>query len=296
MRAKKGGSHIKKSAGSRAFEIVNITLLLFLALVTFYPFWDCLVVSVSSLKSYLSTNVHLWPSEWSFEGYSYMIHNKDLWTSYANSIFITVIGTLINMLITIMAAYVLSKKNLKGHRILMFLAVFTMMFSGGIIPTYMVVKDLHLMNSLWSMILPSAVNTYNLIVLRNFFSDLPAELEEAALLDGCTDVGVLFRIMLPISKPAITTVTLFYAVDHWNEFFSAIMYINSRIKWPLQLFLRSMLFENDAAYSGSGESLFLLGQPMKMAAVMMAIIPIMCAYPFFQKYFTKGVMTGAVKG
>ena len=225
-----------------------------------------------------------------------MIQTAELWTSYANSIFITLVGTLVNMIITIMAAYVLSKKDLKGHRILMFLAVFTMMFSGGIIPTYMVVKSLGLMNSLWSMILPSAINTYNLIVLRNFFADLPVELEEAAKLDGCTDVGILFKIMVPISKPAITTVTLFYAVDHWNDFFSAVMYISNRAKWPLQLFLRSMLFENDAAYSGSGESLFLLGQPMKMAAVMMSIILIMCAYPFFQKYFTKGVMTGAVKG
>lgn len=251
---------------------------------------------MSSLKSYLSTSIHLWPSEWSFEGYAYMLGNESLWTSYANSIFITVAGTLINMLITIMAAYVLSKQELKGHRILMFLAVFTMMFTGGIIPTYIVIKDLGLMNSLWSMILPSAINTYNLIILRNFFADLPTELEEAALLDGCTEVGVLFRIMLPISKPAVTTIALFYAVDHWNDFFSAIMYINSREKWPLQLFLRSMLFESDAAYSSGGESLFLLGQPMKMAAVMLAIIPIMCAYPFFQKYFTKGILTGAVKG
>lgn len=289
-------NRIKQSLGSRIFNVVNITLLALLALITFYPFWDCLVVSVSSLKSYLETGIHLWPSEWSFEGYSYMLKTAELWTSYANSIFITVVGTLVNMIITIMAAYVLSKKNLKGQRVLMFLAVFTMMFSGGIIPTYMVVKSLGLMNSLWSMILPSAINTYNLIVLRNFFSDLPVELEEAAKLDGCTDVGILFKIMVPISKPAITTVTLFYAVDHWNDFFSAVMYINDREKWPLQLFLRSMLFENDAAYSGSGESLFLLGQPMKMAAVMMSIILIMCAYPFFQKYFTKGVMTGAVKG
>ncbi len=288
------GSGVKGSWGSRVFNAINITLLILLA--AFYPFWDCLVVSVSSLKGYLSTNVHLWPAEWSFEGYSYMARNADLWISYGNSILITLVGTLVNMVITIMAAYTLSKKNLKGHRILMFLAVFTMMFSGGIIPTYIVVKDLHLMNSLWSMVLPSAVNTYNLIVLRNFFADLPAELEEAALLDGCTDVGVLFRVMLPISKPAVTTVTLFYAVDHWNDFFSAIMYINSRAKWPLQLFLRSMLFENDAAYSGGGESLFLLGQPMKMAAVMMAVIPIMCAYPFFQRYFAKGITSGAVKG
>ncbi|MCI6043374.1 carbohydrate ABC transporter permease [bacterium] len=289
-------NHIKQSLGSRIFNVVNVILLAFLAIITFYPFWDCLVVSVSSLKSYLQTGIHLWPSEWSFEGYSYMIQTAELWTSYANSIFITLVGTLVNMIITIMAAYVLSKKDLKGHRILMFLAVFTMMFSGGIIPTYMVVKSLGLMNSLWSMILPSAINTYNLIVLRNFFADLPVELEEAAKLDGCTDVGILFKIMVPISKPAITTVTLFYAVDHWNDFFSAVMYISNRAKWPLQLFLRSMLFENDAAYSGSGESLFLLGQPMKMAAVMMSIILIMCAYPFFQKYFTKGVMTGAVKG
>lgn len=289
-------NHIKQSLGSRIFNVVNVILLAFLAIITFYPFWDCLVVSVSSLKSYLQTGIHLWPSEWSFEGYSYMIQTAELWTSYANSIFITLVGTLVNMIITIMAAYVLSKKDLKGHRILMFLAVFTMMFSGGIIPTYMVVKSLGLMNSLWSMILPSAINTYNLIVLRNFFADLPVELEEAAKLDGCTDVGILFKIMVPISKPAITTVTLFYAVDHWNDFFSAVMYISNRPKWPLQLFLRSMLFENDAAYSGSGESLFLLGQPMKMAAVMMSIILIMCAYPFFQKYFTKGVMTGAVKG
>lgn len=289
-------NHIKQSLGSRIFNVVNVILLAFLAIITFYPFWDCLVVSVSSLKSYLQTGIHLWPSEWSFEGYSYMIQTAELWTSYVNSIFITLVGTLVNMIITIMAAYVLSKKDLKGHRILMFLAVFTMMFSGGIIPTYMVVKSLGLMNSLWSMILPSAINTYNLIVLRNFFADLPVELEEAAKLDGCTDVGILFKIMVPISKPAITTVTLFYAVDHWNDFFSAVMYISNRAKWPLQLFLRSMLFENDAAYSGSGESLFLLGQPMKMAAVMMSIILIMCAYPFFQKYFTKGVMTGAVKG
>ncbi|MDO5417886.1 MAG: carbohydrate ABC transporter permease [Lachnospiraceae bacterium] len=292
----KQGSHIKVSLGSRIFDAFNIVFLTFLALACFYPFWDCLVVSFSSLKGYLSTNIHLWPSEWSFEGYTYMLTNIDLWTSYANSIFITVAGTAINMLITTMAAYVLSKKNLKGQRFFMFMAVFTMMFSGGIIPTYIVIKDLHLINSVWSMILPTAINTYNLVILRNFFMDLPQELEEAALLDGCTEVGVLFKIMLPISKPALTTVTLFYAVDHWNEFFSAIMYINDKKAWPLQLFLRSMLFENDAAYSGGGESLFLLGQPMKMAAVMMAIIPIMCAYPFFQKYFTAGMTAGAVKG
>ena len=292
----KNQNRIRRSAGSVVFDTLNIVFLCALAFTTIYPFWDTLVVSVSSLKGYLASSIHLWPSEWSVEGYKYMFSNPTLWTSYGNTLFITVVGTMINMVITIMTSYVLSKNYLRGHRVLTFLCVFTMMFSGGIIPTYMVIKDVGLLNKIWAMIIPTAINTYNMIILRNFFSAMPRELEESATLDGCTEVGVLFRIVLPVSIPAITTVTLFYAVDHWNDFFSAIMYINKQNNWPLQLFLRSMLYENEAAYQSGGESLYLLGQPMKMAAVMMAIIPIMCAYPFFQKYFTKGVMTGAVKG
>ncbi|MBQ7867654.1 MAG: carbohydrate ABC transporter permease [Clostridia bacterium] len=293
---KKTQNKIRRSLGSKIFDALNLLFLGLLAFSTVYPFWDSLVVSFSSLKGYLSSSVHLWPSEWSLEGYRYMFSNPTLWTSYANSIFITLVGTLINMVLTIMTSYVLSKTYLRGHRLLTFLCVFTMMFSGGIIPTYMVIKDVGLLNSVWAMIIPTAISTYNMIILRNFFSGMPKELEESATLDGCTEIGVLFRIVLPVSIPAITTVTLFYAVEHWNDFFSAIMYINKQKSWPLQLFLRSMLYENEAAYQSGGESLYLLGQPMKMAAVMMAIIPIMCAYPFFQKYFTKGVMTGAVKG
>ena len=285
----KNQNRIRRSAGSVVFDTLNIVFLCAMAFTTIYPFWDTLVVSVSSLKGYLASSIHLWPSEWSVEGYKYMFSNPTLWTSYGNTLFITVVGTMINMVITIMTSYVLSKNYLRGHRVLTFLCVFTMMFSGGIIPTYMVIKDVGLLNKIWAMIIPTAINTYNMIILRR-------ELEESATLDGCTEVGVLFRIVLPVSIPAITTVTLFYAVDHWNDFFSAIMYINKQSNWPLQLFLRSMLYENEAAYQSGGESLYLLGQPMKMAAVMMAIIPIMCAYPFFQKYFTKGVMTGAVKG
>ncbi len=225
-----------------------------------------------------------------------MFSNKDLWLSYANSLFITVVGTFVNVIITVMTAYVLSKKNLKGHRVLTFLAVFTMMFSGGIIPTYIIVKEVHLINSLWALILPTAITTSYMIIMRNFFFGIPKELEESAVIDGCTEVGVLFKIMLPVSLPGVLTIALFYSVDHWNDFFNAIMYLNDRFKWPLQLFLRSMLFESDAAYSSGGESLFLLGQPMKMSAVIAAILPIMLVFPFFQKYFTKGMLLGAVKG
>lgn len=285
---------IKKSFGSKFFDVANISILVLLAFTCFYPFWETFVVSFSSLKGYLSTNIHLWPTEWSFAGYEYMLTNSDLWTSYANSIFISTVGTAINVVVTVMAAYVLSKKFLRGQRILTFMAVFTMMFSGGLIPTYIVVKDFGLINSLWSVILPTTITTSYLIIMRNFFSDLPKELEESAMLDGCTEIGVLFKIILPISLPSILTITLFYAVDHWNEFFYAILYISDSSKYPLQLFLRSLLFESESTSSGDG--LYLLGEPMKMAAVMMAIIPIMLVFPFFQKYFSRGVMTGAVKG
>ena len=282
--------------GDRFFYFCVYFLAALAFILTAYPFIYIVSVSISNPLAVAKGQVLLWPIGFSTEGYKIIFNQSTLWTSYGNTLFITVVGTMINMVITIMTSYVLSKNYLRGHRVLTFLCVFTMMFSGGIIPTYMVIKDVGLLNKIWAMIIPTAINTYNMIILRNFFSAMPRELEESATLDGCTEVGVLFRIVLPVSIPAITTVTLFYAVDHWNDFFSAIMYINKQSNWPLQLFLRSMLYENEAAYQSGGESLYLLGQPMKMAAVMMAIIPIMCAYPFFQKYFTKGVMTGAVKG
>jgi putative aldouronate transport system permease protein len=200
------------------------------------------------------------------------------------------------MAVTTTAAYVLSKKDLPGQRVIMFLIVFTMMFSGGLIPTFLIVRSLGIMNTQWALIWPVTVITFNLIILRNFFSSLPKELEESAMIDGCTEVGILAKIVLPVSKPAIVTITLFYAVFHWNDFFQAVLYITSRDQWPLQLFLRSLLFEDEAVLLGGGEALFLLGQPMQMATVMVAILPIMCIFPFFSKYFAQGVMVGAVKG
>lgn len=294
MIVKKGG--YRNSIGSRIFDVFNYVFLTIVGISTLYIFWDAFVVSLSPIEEYLKTSIHLWPSKISFEPYKYMLNLKELWISYGNTLFITVAGTSLNMAMTIMTAYVLSKKHLLGQRAIMFFIVFTMLFSGGVIPLYIVIKNLKLMNTLYALIIPSAMSTYNLIILRNFFKEIPASLEESALLDGCTEVGILFKIVIPISKPAIMTIALFYAVGHWNQFFAAVLYIYDKEKWPLQLFLRSMLFESDMAYQSGGESLFILGQPMKMAAVMMAVIPIMCAYPFFQKYFVKGVMVGSVKG
>ena len=284
-----------KSISSRAFNIFNYGLLGFLALITLYPFWDSLIVSIIPLEESVASSVHLWPKSITFEAYSYIFQLKELWSSFGNSVFITAIGTAISMFVTVLAAYSLSKHKLPGKRGILFLLVFTMMFSGGLIPTYIIVKEFYLLNSLWGLIIPTAVNTYNLIIMRNFFMSVPESLEESAKIDGCTDVGVLFRIVLPLAMPAVATIALFYAVYRWNDFFTAVMYITDKDKWPLQLFLRAMLMENEASYQSGGDNPFLLGQSIKMSSVMISTIPVMLIYPFFQKYFVQGATLGAVK-
>ncbi|CAG7623979.1 L-arabinose transport system permease protein AraQ [Paenibacillus solanacearum] len=286
--------HRTGTAG-KLFDTFNYTLLALLALITLYPFWDTLIVSIIPLDEYLNASVHWLPKTITLGSYEYLFSMKELWNSYGVTIFVTVVGTAISMLLTVTAAYALSRTELKGYRVMMFLIVFTMMFSGGIIPTYLIVKNLGMMNSVWALIIPSAINTYNLIIMRNFFSSLPDGLIDAARIDGCNDIGVLFKIVIPLSMPAISTITLFYAVSRWNEFFNAVFFISDKNLWPLQLFLRSMLFENESSYSGGGDGLFLLGPSIKMATVMAATIPVMLVYPFFQKYFVNGVMIGGVK-
>lgn len=286
----------ERSIGNRVFNIINVTLLIILALATLYPFWEVLVSSISSYEGYLATDYHILPTEVDLTAYKYIFKMDGLWSSYGVTIFITVVGTLINMLLTITTGYVLSKEDLKGTKIIMFLIVFTMLFSGGLIPSYMIVKNLGIMNTVWALIMPTAISTYNLIIMKNFFMSIPKSIEESAIIDGCTDIGVLFKIVIPLSMPAIATISLFYAVYHWNDYFQAVLYITNREKWPLQLFLRSMLFENEASSMSGGDDPYLLGTPIKMAAVMVALIPIISTYPFFQKYFVKGVMIGSVKG
>jgi len=281
--------------GSRGFDIINNTFLGIVALLTLYPFWDVVVVSMSSLQGYLATKIHIFPKEFDFRAYQYILGMNELWNSYGVTIFVTVVGTALNMVLTTMAGYVLSKDYIKGQRFFMFMIVFTMLFSGGLIPSYIVVRKLGIMNTPWALIIPGAVSAYNLIIMRNFFYSIPESLEESARIDGCNDIGILFKIVLPLSMPAIATISLFYAVGHWNNFFTAVLYITDKNKWPLQLFLRAMLFENEASMNTGGDDPYLLGQPIKMATVMVAVVPVMCVYPFFQKYFVQGVLIGAVK-
>ena len=286
---------MKRTRGPDAFVVLNTIFLVALSLATVYPFWNVLVVSLSSYKDYGAEALRLWPKSLDFSAYAFMLGMDRLWISYKNTLIVTGFGTLLATFLTVTTGYVLAK-GLKGTRIIMFLIVLTMLFDGGIIPRYMIVRGLGIMNTLLALILPLAMGTWNLIIVRNYFGTLPAELEESARMDGARDLTILFRIILPVSKPIIATIALFYAVSFWNNFFEAVMYITDFAKWPLQLFLRAMLFENAADTMSGGDNPALLGMPVKMAAIIMAAAPIMLAYPFFQRYFVKGLMVGAVKG
>jgi putative aldouronate transport system permease protein len=286
---------MKQSKASKTFDFFNLFLLSIISLITLYPFWDVIVSSVISLEEYVTTNFHLWPRKLNLDSYKFIFGMDELWNSYGVTLFITIVGTIINMVLTTLTAYVLSK-NLKGSRVIMFLIVFTMLFSGGMIPLYIVVRKVGIMNTPWALIFPTAIQTWNLILMKNFFYTIPESLEESAKLDGANDMTILMHIVLPLSLPVLATISLFYAVYHWNEYFHAVMFITTKKNWPLQLFLRAMLFENEASTQSGGDDPSLLGMPIKMAAIAVAVIPIMAAYPFFQKYFVKGVLIGAVKG
>lgn len=213
------------------------------------------------------------------------------------SVYITVIGTFINLLFTSLMAYPLSRRYLRGRQPILLGVLFTMLFSGGMIPTYFVVKSLHLTDTLWSLMLPTAISAFNLIVLKNFFQAIPDELEDAAKIDGCNDVSVLFRIVLPLSMPAMATFSLFYAVAHWNSFFSAVIYINDSEKWPVQVWLREIVILAQSRIGDTSiEETEIQPLTIRMAVIVFSTIPIMLVYPFLQKHFAKGVMLGSVKG
>ncbi|KRE98520.1 ABC transporter permease [Paenibacillus sp. Soil766] len=286
-----------KTIGNRIFDLINCALLLIIALVCVLPFVYVLAVSFTSPSEVARGGMILWPKEWSLASYRYIFSTNTLFRSMLVSIYITVVGTLINLLFTALMAYPLAKANLRGRQFILLAVLFTMLFGGGMIPTYFVVKSLHLTNTLWSLMIPSAISAFNLIVLKNFFQQIPDGLEDSARIDGCNDVSVLFRIVLPLSLPAMATFGLFYAVGHWNQFFNAILYINDNTKWPIQVLLREIVI---LASSSIGDNTIDTTeiQPLtiRMAVIVFATIPILLVYPFLQKHFAKGVMLGSVKG
>lgn len=286
-----------KTIGNRIFDTVNYTLLLLIALACVMPFIYVLAVSFTSPAEVAKGGLILWPKEWSLASYRYIFSTNTLVRSMLVSIYITVLGTIINLIFTSLMAYPLAKTRLRGRQTILLAVLFTMLFGGGMIPTYFVIKALHLTNTLWSLMIPGAISAFNLIVLKNFFQQIPDGLEDSARIDGCNDVGVLFRIVLPLSLPAMATFGLFYAVGHWNQFFNAILYINDNTKWPIQVLLREVVILASSSIGDSSiDSTEIQPLTIRMAVIVFATIPILLVYPFLQKHFAKGVMLGSVKG
>jgi len=289
----------KPTPGSRLFDTANIVFLILCSLITLFPFVYILATSLAPLSQVLRGGLILWPERLTWDAYHTILTNRHFVGSLWITVVITLVGTFTNLLFTVFMAYPLAKKRLKGRRVILFLVLFTMLFSGGMIPSYMVVKSLGLLNTIWSLILPGAISAFNLIILKNFFQAIPEELEESARIDGCKNMGVLFRIVLPLSMPALATFTLFYAVGHWNSFFSAVMYVTKSELWPIQVVLRQMIIEGSTQEyqeALSSAEIQVLPATIKMAAIVVATVPILCVYPFLQKHFAKGVLLGSVKG
>ena len=287
-----------RTLGGRLFVTVNYVLLTIIAIVTVLPFIHVVAGSFTTNAEIAAKKFVLIPTVWSLEAYKFIFSTDTIFRAMSVSIGVTVIGTLISMFVTSLMAYGLSRRDLDGRGVIMFLVVFTMLFSGGMIPTFLVVKELGLIDSYAALILPSTIGAFNMIILKNFFQNIPEGLEESAKIDGCNDFGILFRIVLPLSMPAIATISLFYAVTYWNTYLSAILYLNDSKMWPIQVLLRQIVvLASGMDYSSTLDSAVPPpDQSVKMAVIVVATLPILLVYPFLQKHFAKGAMLGSIKG
>ena len=289
-----------KSRGERIFNGVNIFILLLLTLIFFYPLWHCLMASFSDPGKLLANSGALpWPAGYSLRGYEAVLSNQNILTGYQNTLFYVIVGTSLSMVLTLVGAYALTRQGLMLKKPIMVMIVITMYIGGGMIPDFMVVSKLGLFDSRWSVILATAITTYNLMVMRTAFLQVPHSLEESAMLDGANDFVILWRILLPVTKATIAVVALFYAVGRWNAWFNASIFLRSRTKYPLQLFLREILIANQTSGNDgvtSEDGMFYLEEVIKYCTIIVSTVPILCIYPFVQKYFVTGVMLGSVKG
>ena len=287
-------SRLKKAT---AGDVVITLVLTLLALIIFLPFYNSIVISLETNRSFALYPVSLYPHEFTLSNYIYLIEKGQIGIGYVNTIFVTVIGTALSMAAMVMMAYALSRRSYPGKRLIFMLMMFTMFFSGGMIPTYLQFKQLGLIDSLWGIIFYSGVSAYNIIILKSGFEQTPVELEDAARIDGANDLIIFFHVMLPLQSALLATFTLFTAVGYWNEWFWSMLLINSGDKLTLQPVLRAIVAESsafeDMSAGEAGSDVFTQG--IKMAAVMMTMLPIMCFYPFLQKYFVKGVLVGSIK-
>lgn len=284
---------IKESFGSKLFDVINTAVMVLLIIVMVYPLVYVFSASISDNAMVVSGQVVLWPKSVTLVAYERLVTNPDLWISYWNTIRYTVVHTFLTLVVTSAMAYPLAKRWLPGRRALLLMAAFTLLFNGGIIPTFLVVQKLGLLNTMWAIVLPSLVSTWYLFIMRTFFEALPEELEDAATIDGCGSLQVLVRIVLPLSVPVLVSIGLFTAVGQWNAFFDALLYLNERGMYPLQIMLRNIIISGSNV-QGEGNTAYI--ETLKYAMIMIATLPILCVYPFVQKYFVQGSMIGGIKG
>ena len=284
-----------------AFNIVLYAICIIILLIVVYPLYFIVIASFSNPTEVANGKVWLWPSQFTVDGYKEILRHAEIWVGYRNTIFYTVAGTLIGLAVNIPAAYALSRRDLVGRKVITFYFIFTMFFNGGLIPTYFTIRDFGLYNSFWVMVLPFSVVVYHIIIARTFFdSSLPQGLLDAAQIDGCSNLRFFFQIALPLSKAVLAVIALYTAVAQWNAYFNALVYIKDDGLKPLQLIVRNILIHNQSI-AGPGDGLAAqearrLSELMKYAVIIVTTVPIMCVYPFVQKYFSKGVMIGAIKG
>jgi putative aldouronate transport system permease protein len=275
---------------------LNGLLLILCAFATTFPLLNVLATSLSGSTAILSGNVFLWPVDWTTTAFSNLFKDGQLMNAMKNSVTITVAGTVMQMTVTTLAAYSLSKARLKGRQIALLLILFTMMFGGGLIPMFLLLKNLHILNTFWAIWLPGLISTYNLFVMKSAFEGLPGELEESATIDGASDLTIFARIVLPLSKPVLAAISLFYAVGLWNVYAPALYFITDSSKMPLTVKLYQMIQLPDTNLLDSSDLSFVPPEGMKAAAIIITVTPILCLYPFLQKYFVKGVLLGSIKG
>ncbi|OMD69886.1 sugar ABC transporter permease [Paenibacillus odorifer] len=281
------------------FNVVSTFILLVVVVVTLYPFLHMLAVSLSSDVHVMKNTVSFWPKGLNLNMYKLVLGDSQIWVAYKNTLIYTVLGTLISLVVTSTGAYALSRSDMALRKSFTLLIVVTMFFSGGMIPTFLVVRSLDMVDTVWGMVLPGAVSTWNLILMRTFFSGIPKELEESGRIDGLNDIGIFIRIIVPLSKASFATIALFYAVGMWNNFIYPLLYLRSPDLFPLQVLLRNLVLAGSAS-SGDVTSIggdnMVIEESLKYATIMVSTLPILIVYPFVQKYFVKGAMIGAVKG
>ncbi|MCR8635692.1 carbohydrate ABC transporter permease [Paenibacillus radicis (ex Xue et al. 2023)] len=289
------------SMGSKVFDSFNVFILILLMFITLYPIYYIFIVSISD-GNLVTRGLITWiPLDITFDAYKIVFKNPDIWQAYGNTLLYTTVGTTINVFMTALCAYPLSRKDFYGRNLFIFMVAITMFISGGLIPLYLVVQQLGLIDTMWALVLPPAISTFNMIIMKTYFEGIPMALQESAYLDGANEIQVLIKIILPLSLPVMATMVLFYAVHHWNSFFPALIYLNDSDKFPVQVLLRNIViageFADQTADIGSASSNFrVVATNYKFAVIIITILPILIVYPYLQKYFVKGAMIGALKG